>query len=168
MTPEEKARLFKRFSQASIKTHTQYGGSGLGLWVSRELTEMAGGEIGVASESGVGSTFAFYIACKKTVAPNQQVTYASENRTSKIDSKTNPQSLNVMIVEDNLINQAVLRKQLKNIGCIVTVANHGEQCLSLIEKTKYQHGHEKGVALDIILMDIEVIATVGSFVERLI
>jgi len=55
LTIEEKARLFRKFSQASPRTHIEYGGSGLGLFISRELTELHGGQIGVASEAGVGS-----------------------------------------------------------------------------------------------------------------
>jgi hypothetical protein len=53
--------LFLRFSQASPKTYAQYGGSGLGLFISRELTELQGGQIGVHSVASQGSTFAFYI-----------------------------------------------------------------------------------------------------------
>ena len=52
---EEKTRLFNRFSQANIRTHVEYGGSGLGLFISRELTELQGGEIGVVSVAGEGS-----------------------------------------------------------------------------------------------------------------
>lgn len=56
LTEEEKKLLFLRFSQASPRTHVQYGGSGLGLFISRELTELQGGAIGVASQAGVGSS----------------------------------------------------------------------------------------------------------------
>ena len=69
LNDEEKKLLFQRFSQASPRTHVQYGGSGLGLFISRELTELQGGEIGVASEAGKGSTFAFYVKCRKTTPP---------------------------------------------------------------------------------------------------
>ena len=65
ITEDEKQNLFIRFSQASPRTHVQYGGSGLGLFISRQLTELQGGEIGVASEAGVGSTFAFYLKCRR-------------------------------------------------------------------------------------------------------
>ena len=69
LTDDEKKLLFMRFSQASPRTHVQYGGSGLGLFISRELVELQGGEIGVASESGVGSTFAFFIKTRRTTEP---------------------------------------------------------------------------------------------------
>ena len=69
LSVEEKKLLFQRFSQATPRTHVQYGGSGLGLFISRELTEMQGGEIGVASAADKGSTFAFYIKCHRTSPP---------------------------------------------------------------------------------------------------
>ncbi|KAK5660691.1 hypothetical protein OQA88_12055 [Cercophora sp. LCS_1] len=61
LTEGEKKSLFQRFVQASSRTHVKYGGSGLGLFISRRLTELQNGAIGVASQPGVGSTFAFYI-----------------------------------------------------------------------------------------------------------
>jgi PAS domain S-box-containing protein len=61
IAPDEMKSLFQRFMQASPKTYIKYGGSGLGLFISRELASRQGGRIGVASEPGVGSTFAFYV-----------------------------------------------------------------------------------------------------------
>jgi hypothetical protein len=73
LNAEEMKLLFQRFSQASPRTHVQYGGSGLGLFISRELTELQGGEIGVSSEAGRGSTFAFYVKCRKTTEPTDVI-----------------------------------------------------------------------------------------------
>lgn len=69
LTPEEINSLFERFAQASPKTESKYGGSGLGLFISRDLTELQGGRIGVASEAGVGSKFAFSVETKRCEPP---------------------------------------------------------------------------------------------------
>lgn len=95
LNDEEKKMLFLRFSQASPRTHVQYGGSGLGLFISRELTELQGGEIGVASEAGVGSTFAFYVKAKRTNAPtNSEGTVTHTRLASDAQSKKIPAIVN--------------------------------------------------------------------------
>jgi hypothetical protein len=71
LSEKERANLFHLFMQASPKTHVQYGGSGLGLFISRQLTEMQGGEIGIHSERGKGSTFQFYIKTRRTHCPRE-------------------------------------------------------------------------------------------------
>ncbi|KAJ4410277.1 hypothetical protein N0V82_009297 [Gnomoniopsis sp. IMI 355080] len=65
LTEDEMKSLFQRFKQASARTHVKYGGSGLGLFISRKLCEMHNGAIGVASQPGVGSTFAFYVEASR-------------------------------------------------------------------------------------------------------
>ena len=131
LSPEELGVLFQRFQQASPRTHVQYGGSGLGLFISRELTELQGGEIGVSSESGRGSTFAFYVKCRRCVEAGEAAESASSMSSarnpwnnkdkqkaieppkvkdfaavsgSKVAPKAKPQmnGLKVLIVEDNL------------------------------------------------------------------
>ena len=70
LAPDDIDRLFRRFSQVSPKTYQKYGGSGLGLFISKELTELQGGQIGVKSDGlGKGSTFAFYVRTKRTHGP---------------------------------------------------------------------------------------------------
>lgn len=86
LTPEEKKLLFQRFSQASPRTHVQYGGSGLGLFISRELTELQGGEIGVSSEAGKGSTFAFYVKCRRSSEPQEVIESTAMSVTRKLSN----------------------------------------------------------------------------------
>jgi signal transduction histidine kinase len=84
LTPHETENLFSRFRQASPKTHVQYGGSGLGLFISRRLAELQGGAIGMTSEAGVGSTFAFYIKSRVTsvagLLPHDEDEFQSSSR----------------------------------------------------------------------------------------
>lgn len=189
----EKKLLFLRFSQTSPRTHVQYGGSGLGLFISRELTELQGGEIGVASERGVGSTFAFYIKARQTTGPDTppapsppilrknssgRSLFSSETRRPSAGKTNNtvpslPERdapttkggelfvdrgmLQVLIVEDNLVNQRVLQKQLRNMGFATDVANHGGEALSVLKKSHFWTGNEKtGLDLTVILMDLEM------------
>lgn len=73
LTDDEKKLLFQRFQQASPRTHVQYGGSGLGLFICRTLTELQGGQIGVQSEPGGGSSFNFYIKSRRSLDPKPQL-----------------------------------------------------------------------------------------------
>lgn len=86
LTPEEKKLLFQRFSQASPRTHVQYGGSGLGLFISRELTELQGGEIGVSSEAGKGSTFAFYVKGRRSSEPKEALEVLPASMSRKVSN----------------------------------------------------------------------------------
>ncbi|KAF1933113.1 putative histidine kinase HHK15p [Didymella exigua CBS 183.55] len=142
------AKIFQRFSQANIKTHVTYGGSGLGLFISKELAEKQGGEIGVFSVPGLGTTFGFYIKVRRRTTEHVILTKPSIEQ----GSKPTTQRLNVLLVEDNIINQQVLSKQLRQAGCVVEVANHGLEALqSLDEKT-----------FDAVLMDSEVSTMLAS------
>ena len=172
---QEMMKLFNRFQQATPKTHVKYGGSGLGLFISRELTELQGGEIGVHSKPGEGSTFAFYIKTRRGERPvdADQLTPAvsskeASRRTAEvcIGSKTSTPppdipsktELHVLLVEDNIVNQNVLAKQLRKSGCTVYVANHGVEALNLIQKTtSWSDCQDKDAPkLDVVLMDVEM------------
>lgn len=184
LTKDEMARLFTRFSQASPKTHIEYGGSGLGLFISRQITEMLGGEIGMGSE-GVGSVFAFYVKAFKvspprrpsvTIEPIVQLTKTlsltssaaplvaapEEKNGAAIDvtlvtPESPPRSItlerHILVVEDNLVNQRILCRLLRNRNFVVDASNHGLEALDAIRERSYT-GH--GQPYDAILCDIEM------------
>lgn len=160
LTTLEKGNLFNKFVQASSKTHVKYGGSGLGLFISRRLTELQNGAIGVASEPGVGSTFAFYIeayvpsersrnealaaaAAAKLMASTDTAETVDGKRTLnlrdvRVQRHQNPGGHirldGILIVEDNLINQQITRRGLIDRGYTVDVANHGIEALDKLHR----------------------------------
>jgi PAS domain S-box-containing protein len=180
LTAEEKARLFERFAQASPRTHAQYGGTGLGLFISRQLAELHGGRIGVSSESGVGSTFGFFLQCTRTQPSSsrpplsrQPSTYFQASRTAstvqdivaglsspdvlsptiEISEPVDRDRLHILIVEDNLLNQRVLAKQLTKAGCVVSTADNGLLALDYIATTTFNPSSTEQTPLHICLMD---------------
>ncbi|KAK6396074.1 hypothetical protein LTR65_010184 [Meristemomyces frigidus] len=155
---EQKAIIFERFAQASPRTHSRYGGSGLGLFITRELIELQGGEIGVSSRPGDGTAFAFYVTARSVVAPQTDLAIAGPRRSSKeTGSKQAKVSHTILVVEDNVVNQKVLRKQLEKLGHDVHVVSHGGEALSFLETTSCWKGNTAtDVNLDVILMDIEM------------
>lgn len=182
MTQEEVHRLFNRFEQASPNTSIKYGGSGLGLFISHKLSEKQGGSIGVSAELGKGSTFSFYVKSHRTTAPilspsetspspRAHIERAMEEAKDmmaglsipkrKLSSAYNivvkPDMIHVLLVEDNLVNQKIMQKQLTQAGCVVYVANHGAEALEFLQTTAYWKGKSMtGKRLDIVLLDWEM------------
>ncbi|WVQ81842.1 hypothetical protein IAT38_003969 [Cryptococcus sp. DSM 104549] len=158
LAEDEVQKLFQRFSQVSPKTHTIFGGSGLGLFVCRKLTELMGGGIEVISEKGKGSTFRFYIEAKTChTAPTRE---SSRPRTRIPKDSARYFGLSrkphVLIVEDNLINQTVLARQLKHCNLTCDVANNGLEALEKIRKVSSIGVHSEEPAFDCVLMDLEM------------
>ncbi|WP_459946583.1 PAS domain-containing hybrid sensor histidine kinase/response regulator [Desulfocastanea catecholica] len=125
MSPEERRKLFRSFSQADTSTTRRYGGTGLGLVISKKLTEMMGGEIWCESEEGVGSTFHFTVQLSK--------------QPDKISSRfsvasTNLRALRVLVVDDNRSAREILASMLAFFGLRVDQAGSGEAALTLLEE----------------------------------
>lgn len=149
------------------------GGSGLGLFISRRLTELHGGAIGFASEAGVGSTFAFYIKSRLGAPPTPrpaspgahgddasphapQAPKAPKTPEAPDEARGPPADKHILLVEDNIVNQRVLGKQLRRLGMQVTVANHGGECLAYLRSTRYCSSEASAPPLSLVLMDWEM------------
>jgi signal transduction histidine kinase len=170
LTPDGITRLFQRFAQATSKTQITYGGSGLGLHVCKELAEKQSGGIGVASEHGRGSAFGFYLETKSVSSAGQPTDgdQAVNDINLVVDKQVSPkrEGFHILLVEDNLINQKVLAKQLRKANCTVTVANHGVEALEMLEQSTCWRGQTQKVSqiegtaartlVEVILMDIEM------------
>jgi hypothetical protein len=159
MTTEEMERLFKRFTQTSPRTHTKYGGTGLGLFIARLLIGLQGGEVGASSTPDVGSIFAFYVKCRRSHGPNgteSETPSGTEVAASRplSPSTVTPQScskFSLLVVEDNLVNQKILSRHLRKIGFSVHVANHGREA---VEFVLHLMAAQRLQELSVILMDV--------------
>ena len=156
MTHEEIMKLFSRFNQANSRTSIKYGGTGLGLFISQRLTEKQGGEIGVASIPKKGSIFGFYVKARRTDRGTPS-TRSSSSWSGESLRDVDLNAVNVLLVEDDVVNQKILRKQLSHAGCHVDVANNGMEALKILSNSDIWY--EAGAAakhLDIVLMDWEM------------
>jgi len=136
----QQAKLFEAFEQAESSTTRKYGGTGLGLTISRQLITMMGGETGVISTPGQGSTFWFKVLLKRGNADDLQQSKAV------INPAPVRRGARVLLVEDNVINQEVTKEILNTYGLVIDIANHGAEALDKVEKNQY----------DLILMDMQM------------
>jgi PAS domain S-box-containing protein len=130
------ARIFQRFDQGDASTTRRFGGSGLGLTITRKLAEMMSGDVGVISEEGVGSTFWLEVAAPPAAAQ----ALAADNLEPVLDG------LSVLVVEDNATNRMIATKLLEAMGARVATAADGYLGVEAAG----------GGGFDLILMDVQM------------
>lgn len=132
--------LFNRFTQFHEKSIMSGTGSGLGLSISKKLTSLMKGDLGVISEEGNGSTFWFTFTAEIAELPAEKL------KTESFQLDNDPLNLHVLLVEDSETNILVSKQILKYLGCTTEVAKNGRQALDLFEEDKF----------NVILMDINL------------
>ncbi|MBS4097843.1 MAG: PAS domain S-box protein [Sulfuricella sp.] len=154
LSPRQIEGLFQPFAQADSSTTRQYGGTGLGLVISRTLVEMMGGKIGVSSTDGQGATFFFTLQVGVATAADALESHAPPPSTA-LHSLA---GLHILLVEDNALNQEMAAVLLQRRGVRVTLANHGSEAVERV-------GNE---SFDAILMDLHMPVMDGIAATRLI
>ena len=139
MSDTVRGSLFEAFRQADTSTSRQYGGTGLGLTISRTLTEVMGGRIWAESAIGVGSTFHF------TVELRRQPERAARDSAA---ARAAIRRLRVLVVDDNASAREILESMVDTLGAVVDTAHNGVHAVKMVCSA-----HQAGRRYDVVLMD---------------
>jgi CheY-like chemotaxis protein len=146
--PDQVAAIFAPFAQADSSTTRKYGGTGLGLAISKQLVEMMGGEVGVESRQGKGSTFSFTAVFELPAADQQQPTKCPRNRRFDVQLAANlrGRSGRILVAEDNATNRDVALAQLEKLGYQARAVTNGAEAIEAVERGGF----------DLVLMDCQM------------
>jgi signal transduction histidine kinase/CheY-like chemotaxis protein/HPt (histidine-containing phosphotransfer) domain-containing protein len=151
--PKDKQEtIFKSFSQASSSTSRQYGGTGLGTTIARQLVTLMGGQIGLESEPERGSTFWFTVPFElSSTAPDLADSVAVDSQETNAQAPAVARGGRILVVDDYPANREAASLHLKSAGYAVTLANSGEQALAACQDGVF----------DLILLDVNMPGLTG-------
>jgi PAS domain S-box-containing protein len=136
ISPEAMSRLFSAFEQADNSMTRKYGGTGLGLSITRRFAELMGGETGVESSPGAGSTFWLTARLKKRGA-DAAATISAASTDAETRIRQDYPGARILVVDDEPINREVALMQLEAAGLVVDAAENGAEAVALAGKTGY-------------------------------
>ncbi len=141
---DQQSRMFDRFSQADSSTSRTYGGAGLGLTIAKSLVEQMNGQIWMDSQIDRGTTVTFTVpvTLERT---DTRPRYGSDAACDRKRSRLKP-GLRVLVVDDNKVNQILMRGLLEKQGCQISIASNGPNAVTRTCNEAY----------DVVLMDIEM------------
>ncbi len=140
--------VFEAFSQAETSTVRAFGGTGLGLVISKTLVELMGGEISLESVEGCGSTFKFYVPFTDGCDESSCSAQSQLDSGHVVTYEKRLQDVTILLVEDNPINRLVARESLESEGATILTAENGEQAVKAVKKS--------GAVIDVVLMDVQM------------
>jgi CheY-like chemotaxis protein len=150
--PDKIELLFKPFSQTDSSTTREFGGSGLGLSIVRNLALAMGGDVGVQSEAGKGSRFWFRVRVQLvTGGQDSRNTERAAPLQAPVAARTDLLQGHLLVAEDNPVNAMVIESLLGKLGVTMTLAKDGQQAVDAITQ-----GTENNPAFDLILMDLHM------------
>lgn len=136
---EDRNKLFIRFSQVDASDTRKYGGSGLGLVITKQIVELMGGSITVQSKEGLGSTFIVEVPLK-LIKPSQEIPEETTVTTEDpaVFSLAGHSRARILVAEDEPVNQQVIGKLLGMAGYSYDIAENGEKAVELFRQKEYQ------------------------------